>query len=164
MRNCMGTLHADIPLHADFDRNCGDSSAPLAAWPMHARMLAGCTANLRANGAAPVAPCLWNPGSRVTAPSLHVQAIPALGVKGSVVDANAGWMRHKLFPQGRAVYATPKNIEQHSMVGVEERIRRGREGRGNWVDFPQFLTQREEGGGSPLLPMMPHCPVLSPHF
>ena len=65
----------------------------------------------------------------VTTPSLHVQAVPALGVKGSVVDANAGWMRHKLFPQGRAVYATPKNIEQHSMVGLRERIRRGREGK-----------------------------------
>ena len=131
MRNCMGTLHADIPLHADFDRNCGDSSAPLAAWPMHARMRAGCTANLRANEAtaAPVAPCLWNPGSSHYPLPLCVQAVPALGVKGSVVDANAGWMSHKLFPQGRAVYATPKNIEQHSMVGLRERIRRGREGK-----------------------------------
>lgn len=45
------------------------------------------------------------------------QTIPALGVKGSVVEANSGWMRHKLFPQGRAVYATPENIEQFSLVG-----------------------------------------------
>ena len=45
------------------------------------------------------------------------QTIPALGVKGSVVEANSGWMRHKLFPQGRAVYATPENIEQYSLVG-----------------------------------------------
>uniref|UniRef100_A0A7R9V4A7 Large ribosomal subunit protein bL9c n=1 Tax=Chlamydomonas euryale TaxID=1486919 RepID=A0A7R9V4A7_9CHLO len=44
-----------------------------------------------------------------------LQSVPSLGVKGSVVSANAGWMRHELFPKGRAVYATPENVQQHSM-------------------------------------------------
>lgn len=47
---------------------------------------------------------------------LCMQAIPGVGAKGSVVEANAGWMRHVLFPRKRAVYATPENVEAYSMV------------------------------------------------
>ena len=45
-----------------------------------------------------------------------MQTIPKLGVKGSVVEANAGWVRHVLFPRRKAVYATPENLEQFSLV------------------------------------------------
>jgi hypothetical protein len=48
--------------------------------------------------------------------ALCMQAIPGVGAKGSVVEANAGWMRHVLFPQKKAVYATPENVEAFSMV------------------------------------------------
>ena len=44
-----------------------------------------------------------------------LRRVPKLGPKGAVVDANAGWVRTSLFPQGMVLYATPDNVEKHSM-------------------------------------------------
>ncbi|GAX82924.1 hypothetical protein CEUSTIGMA_g10351.t1 [Chlamydomonas eustigma] len=52
-----------------------------------------------------------------------LRSVSGLGAKGSVVDANAGWMRLQLFPRKAAVYATPENILKYSMT-MEERLSR----------------------------------------
>ncbi len=49
-----------------------------------------------------------------------LKTIPRLGIKGSVVKANAGWMRHELFPLGLAVYATPENIQRYSLTEAQK--------------------------------------------
>ena len=36
----------------------------------------------------------------------------------AVVDANRGWVRHKLFPLGMAVYATPENMKTYTLVCI----------------------------------------------
>jgi len=41
------------------------------------------------------------------------------GKKGTVVEVNPGWMRYKLFPQNKAVYATPENVAKYSMSEEE---------------------------------------------
>lgn len=53
----------------------------------------------------------------------HAQDVARLGKRGAVVDANPGWVRHKLFPSGMVVYATPENLQRFTMVSHEEPLR-----------------------------------------
>lgn len=49
-------------------------------------------------------------------PAPAPQDVPRLGRRGEVKLANPGWMRHVLFPDGMAVYATPDNVARHALV------------------------------------------------
>ncbi|KAF5840509.1 hypothetical protein DUNSADRAFT_16450 [Dunaliella salina] len=48
--------------------------------------------------------------------------VTGLGRRGDVTAANPGWVRHKLFPDGAVVYATPNNVK-HFAMAEEERAR-----------------------------------------
>lgn len=57
---------------------------------------------------------------------MPLQNVPRFGQKGEVKATSPGWMRHKLFPEGWAVYATPENVAKHAVVGARDGMQASR--------------------------------------